>query len=75
MNILFLSFIIEKCNLRIYLFHIASVEPLVDVELSESIIWQVITGYLLAGSIVGPGGFNFINEMVQVSGYSNQFLL
>ncbi|MCH90268.1 K(+) efflux antiporter 6-like, partial [Trifolium medium] len=25
----------------------------------------VITGYLLAGSIVGPGGFNFINEMVQ----------
>ncbi|KAI5393477.1 variant 2, K(+) efflux antiporter 6 [Lathyrus oleraceus] len=26
----------------------------------------VITGYLLAGSIVGPGGFNFINEMVQV---------
>ncbi|KAE9599945.1 putative cation/H+ exchanger [Lupinus albus] len=26
----------------------------------------VITGYLLAGSIVGPGGFNFISEMVQV---------
>lgn len=26
----------------------------------------VITGYLLAGSIIGPGGFNFINEMVQV---------
>ncbi|KAI5648019.1 hypothetical protein M9H77_34024 [Catharanthus roseus] len=26
----------------------------------------VITGYLLAGSIVGPGGFNFVSEMVQV---------
>ncbi|XP_051137433.1 K(+) efflux antiporter 6-like [Andrographis paniculata] len=26
----------------------------------------VITGYLLAGSIVGPGGFNVISEMVQV---------
>ncbi|XP_010520642.1 PREDICTED: K(+) efflux antiporter 6-like [Tarenaya hassleriana] len=26
----------------------------------------VITGYLLAGSIVGPGGLNFISEMVQV---------
>lgn len=35
----------------------------------------VITGYLLAGSIIGPGGFNFINEMVQVSGYKNQLLL
>ncbi|CAA0824241.1 K(+) efflux antiporter 6 [Striga hermonthica] len=27
---------------------------------------QVITGYLLAGSVVGPGGFNVISEMVQV---------
>ncbi|KAK9715777.1 hypothetical protein RND81_06G188500 [Saponaria officinalis] len=26
----------------------------------------VITGYLLAGSIVGPGGFSFVTEMVQV---------
>ncbi|XP_062097224.1 K(+) efflux antiporter 6 [Humulus lupulus] len=26
----------------------------------------VITGYLLAGSLIGPGGFNFISEMVQV---------
>ncbi|KAL3647417.1 K(+) efflux antiporter 5 [Castilleja foliolosa] len=26
----------------------------------------VIVGYLLAGSIIGPGGLNFINEMVQV---------
>ncbi|KAL0311884.1 UNVERIFIED_CONTAM: K(+) efflux antiporter 6 [Sesamum radiatum] len=26
----------------------------------------VLTGYLLAGSIVGPGGFNVISEMVQV---------
>ncbi|CAI9755708.1 unnamed protein product [Fraxinus pennsylvanica] len=26
----------------------------------------VITGYLLAGSIVGPGGFNVVSEMVQV---------
>ncbi|AQK82558.1 K(+) efflux antiporter 4 [Zea mays] len=26
----------------------------------------VITGYLLAGSIIGPGGFSFVNEMVQV---------
>ncbi|EYU30646.1 hypothetical protein ABFS82_11G059200 [Erythranthe guttata] len=26
----------------------------------------VITGYLLAGSIVGPGGFSFVSEMVQV---------
>lgn len=27
---------------------------------------QVITGYLLAGSIIGPGGLNFVSEMVQV---------
>ncbi|XP_010536199.1 PREDICTED: K(+) efflux antiporter 6 [Tarenaya hassleriana] len=26
----------------------------------------VITGYLLAGSIIGPGGLNFISEVVQV---------
>ncbi|CAH9076681.1 unnamed protein product [Cuscuta europaea] len=26
----------------------------------------VITGYLLAGSFVGPGGFNVVSEMVQV---------
>ncbi|PPD84037.1 hypothetical protein GOBAR_DD19028 [Gossypium barbadense] len=26
----------------------------------------VITGYLLAGSLIGPGGFNFVSEMVQV---------
>ncbi|KNA08390.1 hypothetical protein SOVF_163070 [Spinacia oleracea] len=26
----------------------------------------VITGYLLAGSIIGPGGFGFVTEMVQV---------
>ncbi|KAK4401218.1 K(+) efflux antiporter 4 [Sesamum angolense] len=26
----------------------------------------VITGYLLAGSVVGPGGFNVVSEMVQV---------
>lgn len=26
----------------------------------------VIVGYLLAGSIIGPGGFNYISEMVQV---------
>ncbi|KAK9103518.1 hypothetical protein Sjap_020772 [Stephania japonica] len=32
-----------------------------------SILGQpVIVGYLLAGSIIGPGGFNFISEMVQV---------
>ncbi|XP_073262451.1 K(+) efflux antiporter 6 isoform X2 [Populus alba] len=28
----------------------------------------VITGYLLAGSIIGPGGFNFVSEMVQLCG-------
>lgn len=27
---------------------------------------QVITGYLLAGSVIGPGGFSFVSEMVQV---------
>ncbi|XP_031252401.1 K(+) efflux antiporter 4-like isoform X2 [Pistacia vera] len=26
----------------------------------------VITGYLLAGSVIGPGGFSFVSEMVQV---------
>ncbi|KAF3447520.1 hypothetical protein FNV43_RR12706 [Rhamnella rubrinervis] len=26
----------------------------------------VITGYLLAGSLIGAGGFNFVSEMVQV---------
>jgi hypothetical protein len=29
---------------------------------------KVIVGYLLAGSLIGPGGLNFINEMVQVVG-------
>ncbi|XP_020528781.1 K(+) efflux antiporter 4 isoform X3 [Amborella trichopoda] len=28
----------------------------------------VITGYLLAGSIIGPGGLSFVSEMVQVCG-------
>lgn len=74
MNILVLCCILDKRNLRIY-FITASVKSLVHVEYPESIIWQVITGYLLAGSIIGPGGFNFINEMVQVSGYKNQLLL
>jgi hypothetical protein len=27
----------------------------------------VITGYLLAGSIIGPGGLSFVSEMVQVA--------
>ncbi|PKU75790.1 K(+) efflux antiporter 4 [Dendrobium catenatum] len=27
---------------------------------------QVITGYLLAGSLIGPGGLSFVSEMVQV---------
>ncbi|KAG8636135.1 hypothetical protein MANES_16G103200v8 [Manihot esculenta] len=27
---------------------------------------KVITGYLLAGSIIGPGGLSFVSEMVQV---------
>lgn len=27
---------------------------------------QVITGYLLAGSVIGPGGLSFVSEMVQV---------
>ncbi|XP_038695931.1 K(+) efflux antiporter 4-like isoform X2 [Tripterygium wilfordii] len=26
----------------------------------------VITGYLLAGSVIGPGGLSFVNELVQV---------
>uniref|UniRef100_A0A7N0V109 Cation/H+ exchanger transmembrane domain-containing protein n=1 Tax=Kalanchoe fedtschenkoi TaxID=63787 RepID=A0A7N0V109_KALFE len=26
----------------------------------------IITGYLLAGSVIGPGGLNFVSEMVQV---------
>lgn len=26
----------------------------------------VITGYLLAGSVIGPGGFSFVSELVQV---------
>ncbi|RWV98660.1 hypothetical protein GW17_00038475 [Ensete ventricosum] len=30
----------------------------------------VITGYLLAGSIIGPGGFRFISEMVQVGAFA-----
>ncbi|KAH7668271.1 putative K+/H+-antiporter-containing protein [Dioscorea alata] len=30
----------------------------------------VIVGYLLAGSLIGPGGLNFINEMVQVETFA-----
>lgn len=29
-------------------------------------ILQVFTGYLLAGSLIGPGGLSFVSEMVQV---------
>ncbi|KAK1283861.1 K(+) efflux antiporter 5 [Acorus calamus] len=32
------------------------------------ILNNVIVGYLLAGSIIGPGGLNFISEMVQLCG-------
>ncbi|WVZ55283.1 hypothetical protein U9M48_005964 [Paspalum notatum var. saurae] len=31
----------------------------------------VIVGYLLAGSLVGPGGLNFISEMVQVETFAH----
>ncbi|PIN16857.1 hypothetical protein CDL12_10511 [Handroanthus impetiginosus] len=34
----------------------------------------VLTGYLLAGSIVGPGGLNVISEMVQVCIYRKLIL-
>uniref|UniRef100_A0A453J229 Cation/H+ exchanger transmembrane domain-containing protein n=1 Tax=Aegilops tauschii subsp. strangulata TaxID=200361 RepID=A0A453J229_AEGTS len=30
----------------------------------------VIVGYLLAGSLIGPGGLNLINEMVQVETFA-----
>jgi hypothetical protein len=36
------------------------------ITVSNGKFLQVITGYLLAGSIIGPGGFNFVSEMVQV---------
>ncbi|KAH9618403.1 hypothetical protein KSS87_012454, partial [Heliosperma pusillum] len=29
-------------------------------------MWQVMTGYMLAGSIVGPVAFSFVTEIVQV---------
>ncbi|VAI77494.1 unnamed protein product [Triticum turgidum subsp. durum] len=36
----------------------------------------VITGYLLAGSIIGPGGFSFVNELVEtVAQFGVIFLL
>lgn len=31
----------------------------------------VIVGYLLAGSLIGPGGLNFISEMVQVETFAH----
>ncbi|KAJ0591467.1 putative cation/H+ exchanger, sodium/solute symporter superfamily [Helianthus annuus] len=30
----------------------------------------VITGYLLAGSVIGPGGLSFVNELVQVETFA-----
>lgn len=45
-----------------------------DLINSLSMYSQVITGYLLAGSIVGPGGFNFVSEMVQVCSSSHHLL-
>ncbi|KAH0969478.1 hypothetical protein GBA52_028659 [Prunus armeniaca] len=37
------------------------------VALPFCLCWTtVISGYLLAGSVIGPGGFNFVSEMVQV---------
>jgi Kef-type K+ transport system membrane component KefB len=35
----------------------------------------VIVGYLLAGSIIGPGGLKFISEMVQVRSKSVDIFL
>lgn len=35
---------------------------------------QVITGYLLAGSLIGPGGFSFVSEMVQVCYFFTTFM-
>lgn len=37
-----------------------------DREYWTRLLWQVITGYLLAGSAIGPGGLSFISELVQV---------
>ena len=44
-----------------YSYHIASKDCFL-------LFWflQVITGYLLAGSLIGPGGLSFVSEMVQV---------
>ena len=37
--------------------------------------YQVITGYLLAGSAIGPGGASFVSELVQVSGILHMQLI
>lgn len=47
------------------LFYVNVMLPNIEKDFSLT-MWQVITGYLLAGSIIGPGGFNFVSEMVQV---------
>ena len=36
---------------------------------------QVMTGYLLAGSIIGPGGLSFVSEMVQVCYPYSSFIM
>lgn len=36
--------------------------------------FKVIVGYLLAGSLIGPGGLKFISEIVQVRNFSRILL-
>ena len=56
----------------IFLFHVLHVMSNLDLLLSGLTIYlcvlcfQVSVGYLLAGSLIGPGGLKFINEIVQV---------
>ena len=52
---------------------IQTVFYVLHTELLEALhhLYQVITGYLLAGSIVGPGGLSFVSEMVQVCSFSS----
>ncbi|KAH9617940.1 hypothetical protein KSS87_012390 [Heliosperma pusillum] len=40
--------------------------PIIMVNILGKNLYNVITRYMLAGSIVGPGAFSFVTEIVQV---------
>ncbi|KAH9604594.1 hypothetical protein KSS87_004448 [Heliosperma pusillum] len=48
--------------------------PIIMVNILGKNLYNVITRYMLAGSIVGPGAFSFVTEIVQELAWVNNEL-